>query len=79
MRNTEFFLTPEQEAKLQPWIEEQDKKCAEQQGNPGGRPNYGAIGGAYTYSFSPTSLGVVVTVKNSVTNESIDLSDYDDW
>ena len=42
-------------------------------------PYYGAIGGAYTYSFSPTSLGCVVKVRNSVTGDEIDLTDYSAW
>lgn len=74
-----FSLTHEQELKLNPWIEEQDKKSAEKQRRPDGHPNYGAIGGAYTYSFTPASIGMIVKVQNSVTNETIDLSDYDDW
>ena len=40
---------------------------------------YGAIGGAYEYSFVPTSLGDVITVKNVASGDSIDLSDYEDW
>lgn len=38
----------------------------------------GAIGGRYTFSFSPTSLGQVVTVKDEVTGEELDLTE-DDW
>jgi hypothetical protein len=44
-----------------------------------GRPYYGAIGGALTYSFTPTSLGTVVKVKHGFTDAEIDLSDYDQW
>ncbi len=44
-----------------------------------GRPYYGAIGGALTYSFTPTSLGIVVKVKHGFTDAEIDLSDYDLW
>lgn len=39
----------------------------------------GAIGGRYTYSFTPTSLGTVVKVYDAITKETIDLSDYDTW
>ena len=42
-------------------------------------PYYGAIDGAYTYSFSPTSLGCVVKVRNTVTGDEIDLTDYSHW
>ncbi len=42
-------------------------------------PYYGAIGGVYEYSFVPTSVGIVITVKNSVSGDIIDLSEYDRW
>ena len=38
----------------------------------------GAIGGGFTYSFIPTSLGCVVTFK-CVCGEVLDLTDYDSW
>lgn len=38
----------------------------------------GAIGGATTYCFSPTSLGVVVVLKCHC-GKQIDVSDYEDW
>lgn len=43
------------------------------------RPYHGAIGGAYTYSFTPTSLGCVVKVRNSMTGDEIDVTDYEAW
>ncbi len=39
----------------------------------------GAIGGRYTFCFTPTSLGEVIVVKDSVTNTEIDVSEYEDW
>ena len=36
-----------------------------------------AIGGAETFSFTPTSIGVVVKVD--YLGESIDLTDYESW
>ena len=39
---------------------------------------YGAIGGELTYSFTPTSLGVIVKVKHAYGME-IDVTEYDDW
>ena len=38
----------------------------------------GAIGGAYTYEFTGTSLGTCVHVRCSC-GEEIDVSDYDNW
>jgi hypothetical protein len=43
------------------------------------QPYYGSIAGAYTFRFTPTSLGVAVTVRNSETGDEINLSDYDSW
>jgi hypothetical protein len=40
---------------------------------------YGAIGGGYTYHFTPTGLGCIVTVENCVTKAVLDLTDYDNW
>ncbi len=39
----------------------------------------GAIGGRYTYSFTPNSLGLVITVRDSITKTEIDLSEYENW
>ncbi len=42
-------------------------------------PYYGAIGGAYEYSFVPTGIGTAVKVRNVVTGDAIDLTDYEAW
>lgn len=39
---------------------------------------HGAIGGAVTYEFTPTNLGVVTKVKCAC-GETKDLTDYDEW
>lgn len=44
-----------------------------------GYPYTGAIGGGNTYMFSPTSLGVCVSVLNTVTGNKIDLTEYENW
>lgn len=33
----------------------------------------------YTYSFSPTNVGIKIVVNNSVTGDTIDLTDYSEW
>lgn len=38
----------------------------------------GAIGGAYTWEFTPTGLGTVTKVRCSC-GEELDLTDYDSW
>lgn len=41
------------------------------------RPYFGAIGGGVTYSFTPTGMGTIFVVKYG--NETIDLTDYNEW
>jgi hypothetical protein len=45
----------------------------------GGLAYYGAIGGALTFSFTPNSIGLGVSVAHGYTKNSIDLSDYENW
>jgi len=60
-----FSLNQQQLAKLNKWIESHDPKryC-------------GAIGGRYTYCFTPTSLGTIIKVQDDVLKIEIDLSEY---
>ncbi len=39
----------------------------------------GAIGGRYTYTFTPTSLGIIIKVKDAITKTELDLSEYEHW
>jgi hypothetical protein len=38
----------------------------------------GAIGGAYTFCFTATGIGEIVTVK-AADGDELDLTDYDTW
>lgn len=83
---TTFSLTPEQDAQIKVWIKEQDAKVMALQASDPNIPDdlkryahYGTIGGGYTYSFTGTSLGEIVKVRNAVTKEEIDVTDYDNW
>lgn len=42
-----------------------------------GFPYEGATGGGLTYNFTPTSIGVIVTVDYHIYN--LDLTDYESW
>lgn len=44
-----------------------------------GQPYYGAVGGGLTYSFTPTSLGTIVVVKESTTGKELNVSDACGW
>jgi hypothetical protein len=78
-----FQLTDNQREKVCTWSAEQDKKVIEQQKGTGlehpGMPYYGASGGALTYSFTPTSLGMILKVEHNLTHETIDLTEYSYW
>jgi len=62
-----FTLTKEQWEKVKEW-QLQQPPCP-----------VTAIGGRWTYSFTATSLGLVITVTDGFTKESLDVSDYEDW
>lgn len=47
--------------------------------NEDGFPVGGAIGGRWTYSFTPTSIGCVVKIKDGISGQELDLSDYNHW
>lgn len=74
-----FELSQGQWAKYHKWKQEQDKKVRESQKGSEyehyGLPYYGAIGGAYTFCFTPTSIGMCVSVENGSTGEKLDLTD----
>jgi len=73
-----FHVTFDEQERINAFIEEQDKIW--QSTKEGCEcPHYGAIGGAYTYRFTPTSLGVIFVVENTVTKASLNLTDYDHW
>ena len=65
-----FELTPEDMEKVMAFKKEQDEIR--------GSDNYGAIGGALTYLFTPTGLGDIIEVKHA-TGAVLDLTNVDDW
>jgi hypothetical protein len=69
-----FYLSIQQKDAASKWMHGHDKA---RHIRPGKTHRYsGAIGGAYTWCFTPTSLGTVVTVECSC-GEKLDVSDYD--
>lgn len=71
-----FFLYEEQSKAASDWKKSHD---AEKHIPKGKTQRYsGAIGGAYTYEFTPTSIGLVVKVS-CCCGETIDISDYNEW
>lgn len=78
-----FAIPSESGKKLTAWMKEQDAKVIDRQKGTSvehpGEAYYGCSGGAYTYMFTPTSIGLVVKVQNGLTGDIIDLTDYEDW
>lgn len=65
-----FVLTAEQHKKYDEWRIEKNKTK--------GEVYVGAIGGAYTFCFTPTGLGDMIEVK-CADGTKLDLTDYDLW
>lgn len=65
-----FQLTKEQYQKFKEWNSEQIKIMEDQ------KLSSGACGGANSFIFTPTSLGLVIKVENCITKQTIDLTDY---
>lgn len=76
-----FKLTSEQLEKLEAWLPEVYARAAAKSSDPlqPDQPYYGAAGGGLTYSFTPTGLGVCLSVKEALTGEEINLTDYKSW
>lgn len=86
-----FQVTPEEESKIDKWLretvyppilEEQRKDphlaslhFEDEEGYT--YPYFGAVGGDLTYSFRPTSIGTIFTVKSC--GHELDLTDYESW
>ena len=68
-----FKITEKDCEKLDIWRDEQDSKVREK------NSNYGAMGGGYTFMFTPTNLGMIIKVKNVLTGDTVDLTDWDDF
>ncbi len=62
----EFCLSQAQKLKFKEWAKENRLAYA------------GAVGGEYTFCFTPTSIGTVIKVKHA-TGAELDLSDYENW
>lgn len=66
-----FSLNEKQQKELVEWLNAQKEKEKD--------TYIGAIGGMFTYSFTPTTLGTIIKVTNNVSGSMVDLSDYDSW
>ena len=70
-----FELDEKQVDQLGEWRVKHDQECS---ANHWAIPEKaGAICGAITYEFTPTSIGLITIMKCGVCGESINLTDYD--
>ena len=65
-----FEITEKQHKKYQKWRRDKVKKD--------GELYVGAVGGAYTFCFTPTGIGEIVEVTAS-DGDKLDLTDFDTW
>lgn len=63
-----FTLTDDQKKKVAEWAKNHDCTIT----------HVGALGGLFTYSFTPTGLGVAQVVSCEC-GKKINLTDYDSW
>lgn len=62
-----FELTENELKKIENFIKKGKNECA------------GAIGGRYTYSFTPTTLGTIVIITDNLQKRELNVTDYDCW
>lgn len=75
-----FTLSAAEAAVVAEWLESLKPEILAIQGQTGqAEPYYGAIGGGVTYSFVATSLGDIITVKESITGKELNVSEALDW
>lgn len=70
MKKFAYEFSETQQAKLEKWYKKMRKKEKDSI-----KP---AIGGAYTYCFSPNGIGMEVSVKH-INGEEIDLTEVENW
>lgn len=78
-----FPVTQKQNEQFRIWMEKHDQekhaKSLKPYGKDGKMIRYaGAIGGAYTWEFTSTSIGTAVVIRCSC-GEKLDVTDYDSW
>lgn len=66
-----FIIDRDDLPKLAAWKKEQIEKCVKAQATDAGNLNVGAIGGLFSYTFTPTSIGLLVNVTCGLTGDSL--------
>jgi hypothetical protein len=81
---TRFVLNRAEQAVVDEWVESLRPEIMAAQGKQfdtisPDTPYYGAVGGGLTYSFTPTGLGDIIVVKESITGKELNVSEALDW
>ena len=58
-----FPISNEEQEDIDAWIKQHEKECHPPKQTPFGKIRGGAIGGCYSYIFTPTSVGTIGTIK----------------
>lgn len=80
-----FTLSEDEEKKVASWIRDiEDTHVRELRDSGDHRTEdeifySGPLGGLISYTFTPTSLGVIKQVKHNKLNETLDFTDYSNW
>ena len=74
-----FTISDTEEETLTVCLKEHNKTCKFH--DDGSSPSHpcGAIGGRFTYEFTPTGIGTAIRVRCACDDWEIDLTDYDMW
>ena len=75
-----FTIEPYEQVAMREWMIEHKETCSLNFEKDGSRKEFpgGAIGGAITYNFTPTGIGMATSVSCHC-GESINITDYDQW
>lgn len=64
-----FDLNEKEEQSIKEWIIKQKEK----------KDKSTTIGGRFSYIFTPTGIGIGITIKDNLLYETFDATDYDCW
>ena len=81
-----FEVSTEEEAIIRKWHKALQKRLIKDKKAQGGSwgcgPDeiyYGAVGGGLQYIFSPTGVGTILVVQESVSGEQLNVTDANGW
>ena len=75
---TGYILSAEDRELCNKWIAEHNKTCEYHDDGTTPCNPCGAIGGRFTYNFTPTGLGLITTMECAC-GEKLELTDFDMW